>query len=303
MSTVTGSHSEQRIAEITNKTVSLRIDDQGPIRGPVVVLLHGFPQNAATWSATRGALHGMGFRTLAFNQRGYEPGAQPRGRWAYRMAALVSDVVAVLTRFQPAQVSLVGHDWGASVAWSVAARHPELVRSLTTVSVPHRSAFARSLLTSDQARRSYYMAVFQIPWLPEYVARRRPDLARLMLRHTGMSPAEADRVVNEFVPTRALTGGLNWYRAMVLSHRAYTQAITVPTTHVWSRYDHALARAGAELCSRHVSADYRLEVLDGSHWIPDEQPGTLARIIAARVTSTFPQSTPMPPRLCRTEGA
>nr|WP_218681708.1 alpha/beta hydrolase [Rhodococcus qingshengii] len=287
MSTVTGSRSERRITEVTNKTASLRIDDQGPIRGPVVVLLHGFPKDAATWSATRNALHGMGFCTLDFKQRGYEPRAQPRGRWAYRMTALASDVVAVLTRFRPAQVSLVGHDCGASVAWSVAARHPELVRSLTTVSVPHRSAFARSLFTSDQARR-YYMAVFQIPWLPEYAARRRPDLARLILLQTRMSPVEADRVVNEFVPTWALTGGLNWCRAIALSHRGYTQAIAVPTTHVWPRYDHVLARSAAELCSRHVSADYRLDVLDGSHWILDEHPATLARIIAALVTSTFP---------------
>jgi pimeloyl-ACP methyl ester carboxylesterase len=207
------------------------------------------------------------------------------------MAALVSDVAAVIESLRPAQVSLVGHDWGASVAWSLAARHPDLIRSLVTVSVPHRRAFVRSLFTSDQARRSYYMAVFQIPWLPEFAARRRPDLVRRILRKTGMSPTQADRVAREFVPTRALTGGLNWYRAMALSNPAFGRTVTVPTTHVWSRHDDALVRAGAELCAGHVSADYHLEVLHGSHWIPDEHPTTLARIIAARVTSTFTLST------------
>ncbi|WP_246076560.1 alpha/beta fold hydrolase [Amycolatopsis cihanbeyliensis] len=158
-------------------------------------------------------LHREGFRTLTPDQRGYSPRARPRGRWAYRNSALVEDVVALLTEVgRP--VHLVGHDWGAAVAWSLAAARPDLVRTLTTVSVPHPGAFLRSMLTSNQAARSWYMFVFQIPVLPELILRRSARLTSAVFSRAGMTPSQTAVSRREVIDTEALTGALNWYRGM-----------------------------------------------------------------------------------------
>ncbi|AWG62971.1 alpha/beta fold hydrolase [Mycobacteroides abscessus] len=281
-----------RITEFNNGRYVFAVNDTGPIDGPVVVLLHGFPESADSWSAVCAELHTRGLRTLSFDQRGYAPGARPRGRYAYRVSELARDVRALARTVGPAKIHLVGHDWGALVAWTVAARWPESIETLTTVSVPHLAAFRRSLFSSDQARRSTYMAVFQIPWLPELLARRNPNKFRASLSASGMRPAEVDRVLTDLVPTSAFTGGLNWYRAVPFATRADRARITTPTTHVWSTDDHALARRGAELCADYVDADYRLEVLDGTHWLPAQNPTELARIIEERVVGVVESRSP-----------
>ncbi|WP_132991660.1 alpha/beta fold hydrolase [Gordonia zhaorongruii] len=259
--------------------------DSGPADGDVVVLLHGFPQTATSWSKVSKVLTDNGFRTVAPTQRGYSPGARPRGRRSYRMSALVGDVVELIDQLGAGKVHLVGHDWGAAVAWSVAAAHPDLVRSLTSVSVPHPGAFLESMMRSKQILRSWYMFVFQIPWLPERAATGRPDGFAGMLTRTGMTRTETEVVRREVLESGALTGGLNWYRAMFLSGpKDLQRRVRVPTTHVWSDCDSALDRCGAELAKDYVRADYRLEVMEGvSHWIPDHRPAELAEIILARI--------------------
>jgi pimeloyl-ACP methyl ester carboxylesterase len=136
-----------------NDGLRFSVTDTGPLAGPVVVLLHGFPQRATCWAEVSAALHQRGYRTLAPDQRGYAPEARPRSRSAYRLPTLVADAVALLRRL-PGPVHLVGHDWGAVVAWAMAAQDPQLVTSLVAVSAPHPQAFARALLTSTQAFRS-----------------------------------------------------------------------------------------------------------------------------------------------------
>ncbi|MEV6217953.1 alpha/beta fold hydrolase [Nocardia sp. NPDC051833] len=269
--------------------VGLRFDvvDSGPIDGPVVLALHGFPQTASSFGELAALLDARGYRTIAPNQRGYSPGARPRGRFAYRITELVDDVLALIREIDRGPVHLVGHDWGAMVAWSVAAARPDLVRSLVTMSVPHPAAFRRSLLGSDQLARSYYMGLFQIPVIPERLLHARPGILDRALAGTGMTPEMIARVHREIVDTGALTGGLNWYRAMILlGQRAISAPVQVPVTHVWSSGDTALARRGAELTGNYVTGDYRLVVLDGaSHWLPEERPRELAEIITERIES------------------
>ncbi len=260
--------------------------DEGPLDGPVVVLLHGFPQRATSWAKVAPLLHARGLRTIAPDQRGYSRSARPRGRSAYRMAELVEDVVALVEELGGQPVDLVGHDWGAGAAWSVAAAHPDLVRTLTAVSVPHPVAMARALRTGDQLRRSWYMGFFQLPWLPELLL-GRPRVAAKFLGGTGMSSEAIARYRSEIVGDGALPGGLGWYRALPLSNAGTGGRVRVPTTHVWSDGDSALGRLGAELTASYVvDAPYQLEVLEGvSHWIPDEAPERLAAIILARIDS------------------
>ena len=166
-----------RIETYQNAQLTFDVRDQGPLDGDPVVLLHGFPERAASWDAVAARLHEHGLRTLAPDQRGYSPGARPRFRTSYRLPALVADVEALIDEIgRP--VHLAGHDWGATVAWGLAARRPDLVRSLTAVSVPHPAAFVTACLKGSQLRDSWYFTVFGLPFVPEWVAKHRPDDVR-----------------------------------------------------------------------------------------------------------------------------
>ena len=261
-----------------------RAIDSGPADGEAVVLLHGFPQRTSSWDEVVPHLHAAGLRTLVLDQRGYCETARPRGRRAYRLSELVSDVTALLDSAGLERAHVVGHDWGAAVAWGVAAAHPQRVRSLTAVSVPHPAAFLKAMVASDQLLRSWYIGFFQLPWLPEKVltsSGRRPERA---LAGMGMTRPMIERFRREMVADGAIPGGLGWYRALPFaSPKGSTARILVPTTFVWSDNDPALGRGGAERTAHYVDADYRFVEMNGvSHWIPDERPAELADAIIDR---------------------
>jgi len=275
-----------RITSYTHDGLVLDVRDTGPLDGEPAVLLHGFPERGSSWDAVAPLLHERGIRTLVPDQRGYSPGARPRRRRDYRLACLAGDVEALAAEVgRP--VHLVGHDWGASVAWLVAARSPGQVRSLTAVSVPPAMAFVRSLVTSDQLLRSWYMLLFQLPRVPELLASRPGGRFDQGLRAAGMTEAEVARCRREIVEYGALPGGLGWYRAMFLPGPDRPGAmVRVPTTLVWSDGDTAIGPRAAGLAAAYVDADYLLEVLEGvSHWIPTQAPDRLAAAIADRIAS------------------
>lgn len=262
-----------------------RAADTGPADGEPVVLLHGFPQRVSSWDAVAPLLHEAGLRTLALDQRGYCATARPAGRRAYRLPELVDDVEALLDAAGLDSAHVVGHDWGAGVAWGLAGAHPERVRTLTAVSVPHPAAFMKAMVTSDQLRRSWYMGFFQLPAVPERVLASRGPRAEKALTRMGMTPEMIARFRREMVADGAIPGGLGWYRALPFgSPRGATARVRVPTTFVWSDHDPALGRGGAEMTHRYVDADYRFVEMPGvSHWIPEERPAELASEIIARV--------------------
>lgn len=271
-----------RISTHLHDGLRFDVSDEGPENGEVVLLLHGFPQTSSCWDAVVPLLNAQGYRTIALDQRGYSPGARPRGRWSYRTDLLVADVVSLIERVGT-PVHLVGHDWGAVVSWGVSVARPDLVRTHTSVSVPHPAAFVKSFLTSRQLLRSWYILFFQLPLLPELVITRVPGLFARLLAGSGMDAELFDRVRAEVVESGALSPAIGYYRGLLLSPGAARGRCRVPTTHVWSSGDSALDRAGAELCGDYVRAPYRLEVLEGaSHWIPDQEPERLARIIGER---------------------
>ncbi len=275
-----------RITEVSRSGLVLDVIDEGPIDGDLVVLLHGFPERATCWRSVAPLLHEQGLRTLALDQRGYAPRARPRRRRDYRITELADDVVALLDQAGAGTpVHVVGHDWGAIVAWAVALRRPDLVATLTAVSVPHPGAFLRSMLLSDQLLRSWYMLLFQLPRLPELGARRRGSVFDRALVHAGMTPDEVARCRAEVVDDGALPGGLGWYRALPFLDRSLPgRHVTVPTTLLWSDGDVALGRKGAELTETYVDAPYRLVVLPGvTHWIPTQAPAACAEAILDRI--------------------
>ncbi|MFC3500776.1 alpha/beta fold hydrolase [Micromonospora krabiensis] len=258
----------------------------GPEDGPAVLLLHGFPQHAGEWDEVVPALHAAGLRTYALDQRGYSPGARPADVAAYRVPELVADTTAVLDALGVDAAHVVGHDWGAVVAWGLAAQHPARVRTLTAVSVPHPAAFVYALNHDvRQKARSSYMALFRQPGgkAEKVLLALNAVALRRMLSGVG----DATRVARYADPMRepgALTGALNWYRAMSGADLKAVGPVPVPTTYVWSDRDTAIGRTAAEACAAHVPGDYRfVELTDVSHWIPDEAPAALAEAILARV--------------------
>jgi pimeloyl-ACP methyl ester carboxylesterase len=246
------------------------------------VLLHGFPQRASSWGEVAPLLHARGLRTVVPDLRGYSPGARPGRRRDYTVPRLVDDLAALVADIgRP--VHLVGHDWGAVVGWAAAARRPELLRTFTAVSVPHPRAYLDACLRSDQLLRSWYVAAFQLPWLPERVLAGR--LGRHALRRSGMPREAVERFLTEVVGDGALTEAVGFYRALPFAPAGATaRRVGVPTTLVWSDGDVELARHGAERTGRYVDAPYTFVELNGvSHWIPEAAPSRLADAVLARV--------------------
>lgn len=256
--------------------------DAGPADGPVVVLLHGFPQFNTSWNAVIDRLTAKGYRCLAPNQRGYSPGARPLRRRDYRSAELVEDVRALLDAAGAERAHLVGHDWGAAVAWGAAYELGDRLATMTSFSVPHPTAFVKGWVTSRQGLMSWYMYFFQLPWLPERLllgANGQGARALKSLESGGQSREAAERDIKRMIEPGVLTAALNWYRAIFLGNPRAVGKISVPTMYVWSDGDIALAEKPARDTANYVSGDYRFEVLHGSHWIPDEQPDKAADLL------------------------
>jgi pimeloyl-ACP methyl ester carboxylesterase len=275
----------RRVDSFTRDGLVFDVRDGGPADGAPVVLLHGFPQDAAAFTAVADQLHGAGLRTLAPDQRGYSPGARPSGRAAYRMRELTADVLALLDAAELGSAHVVGHDWGGIVGWALAAWHPERVRTLTAVSVPHPAAMARAFVTSDQALRSWYMGLFQLPVLPEQLLLAGDGVAlRRMLQTSGLPAELSEHYVRRMQQPGALTAALAWYRALPLDARHPVGTVRVPTLHLWSTRDVALGRTATEQSRRFVDAPYRLEVLEGiSHFIPELAPDRVAELVTEHV--------------------
>ena len=254
----------------------------GPADGALVLLLHGFPQTAHSWRRVAGGLARAGYRAVAPHLRGVSPGARPLPREAYAIEALVADVIGIADALGAPRFHLVGHDWGGALAWRVAERHPDRLRSLAVASTPHPLAFRRALdhPATDQAQRSGYMAVFRTEgagedmWLGRGVAGLREIYAA-----AGLSEEEAAPCVAVFSDRAALTAFLNWYRA---GDPADPNAapVRVPTLYVWSTGDPALGREAAEWTRDYVLGDYRFEVLEGvDHWVPEHAADPFAALL------------------------
>ena len=242
-----------------------------------VVLLSGFPQDSASFDRVVPALTEAGLRTLVPTQRGYARSNTPARRRDYRLSELAGDVIALLDAAGLDRVHLVGHDWGGAVAWAVGGAFPDRVASLTVLSTPHPAALTASLVRSDQALRSWYMAAFQLPVLPELVV---AGVGAGLLRRSGLPAEVASRYA-----ARPMTGPINYYRGFALSLADRVPLITVPTSYVWGRQDFALGRWAAEHTADHVAADYDFRAVPGGHWLPETRPQLVAEAVLDRVRS------------------
>jgi pimeloyl-ACP methyl ester carboxylesterase len=261
----------------------------GPSDGRPVLLLHGFPQTSRCWADQLDALGAAGFRAVAFDQRGYAPGARPDDVAAYKPAQLVDDVLAVADALALPRFDLVAHDFGGMVAWMVAGHHPDRLETLTVASTPHPAAFRRTYQASaaadeaggastdappasdSQNERSGYMRRFREAERGAMEATLlADDAAGLRSMYVGLDEGAIDEYVSVLSQPGALVAAFDWYRSMSGAASAATPASAVPTLYVWSDQDPTLGRDAADATAAMVTGPYRFEVLTGvGHWIPE----------------------------------
>jgi len=251
----------------------------------VVLMLHGFPESRASWRQQLPALAALGWRAVAPDLRGYGESSRPLGKAAYRIERLVEDVAALFEALDAQRRILIGHDWGGAIAWAAALRGVPL-DALVILNAPHPAAFGRALKTWDQRRRSWYMAFFQLPWLPEALLTAddgRRLIGGLARQSPRFSPDLLETMRRNVTAPGAATAMLNYYRANFRRLRAPAPdpaAIDIPALLIWGEDDVYL---GPALASGNEKWANNLTVrrLPGvSHWVQQDAPEMVNRTIA-----------------------
>jgi len=273
---------------VSTRGYEFKVHQGGPDQGPVVLLLHGFPQNSQQWVGVMPSLHDAGLRTIAVDQRGYSAGARPTEPEEYAIDECVADALSIMDALNIRSFHVVGHDWGSVVAWGLAAEHPDRVLSLTAISVAHPAAMAQALASDPgQRQRSEYMGFFaQLDRAEPALLADDARVLRSLFAGSGMTDAETDRYVQPMLVPGALRAALSWYTALTLRPLKPYRPVTVPTTFIWGTDDLALGRFQAETCGDFVTGDYRYVPLEKiSHWIPDQAPDVVSKEIVERCTA------------------
>lgn len=268
--------------------VRLAVDEAG--EGELVVLLHGFPESSRSWRHQLPALAGAGYHAVAPDLRGYGESDAPPEVADYALPKLAGDVTGLIAALGAERAHLVGHDWGGSIAWVLAARMSHVVTSLTILNSPHPVASAECRQIPEQQRKSWYMLLFQFPGVAEeWLA--RDDFANLRAFVFDTAPPEtfppADREVlcAELGRVGRLTAALNYYRANIppenwLRPPPDLPTVTVPTTIIWGGADAYMSDLLLERSTTKVAGPLHVERLPGvSHWVQQEVPDRVNRLL------------------------
>ena len=243
--------------------------------GPALLLLHGFPVTSAMYTPLIDAAVAAGYRVVAFDQRGYSPGARPADRQAYKLPHLVADALGVADAVSFDRFHVIAHDWGSAVGWMLALQHTDRVLSYTSLSIPHVAAFQAGLIDDpDQRRRSRYMMFFRLPWLPELAFTfNRLGLLRSAV-YAQMSEAERTEYLSVFAEPGAMTAALNWYRAPSDAEDVTTVAdpmLKIPFLFIWGNQDGAVSRNSVDGQRPFIEGEFRELELDAGHWLMEER--------------------------------
>jgi pimeloyl-ACP methyl ester carboxylesterase len=252
---------------------------------PLVLLLHGFAESMNCWRAQATALADMGYRAIAPSQRGYSTGARPDVRDAsnYHIDRLMDDAMAIVAAsgYGDVRFHLVGHDWGGSISWGLADRHPQRIASLTVLSRPHPNAFNRALQMpdGDQAHRSRHHKAFLEPNAADIVLADDAKWLRERLAANGVPQAAISEHLAVLGNKQAMEAALAWYRARG-AIRGPLGPIRVPTLFIWGDADDTVGRPAAEGTVDFIAAPYRFEVLPGvGHFAADQVPGRVSELL------------------------
>jgi epoxide hydrolase 4 len=266
--------------QIFTNGVQLHAVCAGPEKGPLVVLLHGFPEFWYCWRHQIPALAAKGFYVVAPDQRGYGSSDKPGGVKSYSLDVLTDDIAGLIRALGREKAHVVGHDWGGAVAWFLAVRRPEQVERLAILNCPHPKVMDHHLKTDPkQIKKSWYMFFFQVPFVPERMMMREDgrEFAKSMAR-TGLPGSFTDddleRYMEAWRQPGAPTGMINWYRAMLQArpHVPKDTRVRVPTHVIWGSRDYFLreemAMESVEMCDQG-----RLDIVpEATHWVQHDKP-------------------------------
>jgi pimeloyl-ACP methyl ester carboxylesterase len=278
---------EIRHRTIISNGVRLHVVEAGPEDGPLLILLHGFPEFWYGWRRQIGPLAAAGFRVQCPDQRGYNLSGKPRGVSSYNLDRLAGDVVGLIDAAGAAKARVVGHDWGGIVGWWLGIRHPQRLERLALLNIPHPLVMEHTLWHSSvQRKKSNYIFFFQLPWLPERLFSRNDfAYAEKSLRGSSRPGTFTDEDIARYKEAwsqgQAVRSMLHWYRAALRAkpQRPKTARVTVPTLLIWGTQDRFLgqemAPASIDLCDQG-----RLELIpEATHWVQLEEPARVNRLL------------------------
>ena len=247
--------------------------------GPGLILLHGFPETSAMWTPLIPAAVAAGYRVVAFDQRGYSPGARPDGIEPYRVPEMIGDVLGVADALGFQRFHLVGHDWGCVVGWGVAIQNPERLHSWTGLSIPHPG----TLLADLRREPPTYIKVFTLRRLPELLFSFNGFAALLGGTSEGVTAEQRDEYLAVFSEPGALTGVLNWYRAITSSLDAGDDVagpVEVSTLFLWGTREGWVTEDALERQRKLAAGPYSELELDAGHFLMrDQTDATLAAVM------------------------
>lgn len=272
---------------IKTNGISLHTVVAGPEHGPLVILLHGFPEFWCGWKKQINVLAEGGYRVVVPDQRGYNLSEKPKGLGNYTLDVLRDDIVGVIEFFQREKAVVIGHDWGALVAWHLASTRAAYVEKVIPINVPHPAVFMGNMIKHpSQLFRSSYILFFQTPVIPEKILSANDfKVMKEMMLHSANPYAFSKSDIRQYKAAwsqrNAITSMLNWYRALRVGSmkQISEESITVPVKMIWGRRDpflsFAFAKESMDLCE-----DGRLTMVDeATHWIQHEQPEILNKLI------------------------
>jgi pimeloyl-ACP methyl ester carboxylesterase len=266
------------VRRVAGDGIELAVLDEGS--GPAVLLVHGFPDSARLWRHQVPALRAAGLRVVAPDLRGFGASDKPAAVEDYAIRRSVADMLAVLDALGIERARVVGHDWGAVVAWALAVSAPDRVERLVALSVGHPASARRR--TIEDREKAWYMLLFQFTDVAEALL-MRDDWA--LFREFLGDDGDVEHYLEDLARPGALTAALSWYRANAapqreLGSRPPAPAVAVPTLGVWSSGDRYLREAPMRDSGAHVDAPWRYERIEGaSHWIPLDAPDELNRLL------------------------
>ncbi len=264
---------------IETNGICLHVLQDGPEEGPLVILLHGFPEYSYCWKHQIPYLAAAGYRVWTPDQRGYNISDKPDGIASYSLDELAADVIGLIDAAGQEKIFLIGHDWGAAVAWWVAGKYPDRLLKIVIINVPHWAVIQKHLRSNfSQLLKSWYFFFFQLPQIPELLGRQcNWYLLTKMLKNSSrkntFSKNDLDKYREAWSQPKAFSSMLNWYRSMIQKPPAppSNPRITVPTLLIWGIKDNFLgkemAQPSIDLCD-----DGRLILIEeATHWVQHEE--------------------------------
>ena len=260
--------------------------------GPAVILLHGFPETSAMWLPLIDAAASRGYRVLAFDQRGYSPGARPADVSDYAVPRLVQDVLRVADAAGIRAFHLVGHDWGSIVGWSVVMSNPERVLSWTGLSVPHPAAFGEAVQNDpEQQKKSSYFLLFQQPWLPEKLFAFNNQMLLRDVFYETMPRDQRQEYLAMLAEPGAMTAALNWYRALETEEGQSPESPVIdrPALFIWGNEDPAVSAYAVQAQRKYIRGPFKELELNAGHWLMEEQAAVVVPAVLEHLDAYSPE--------------